>query len=79
MPEFHDKEKVLFQNLKDAGCPKELIEQCILLYENKDSKKLTGQLSHHRKVLLGDLHQIQEEIDCLDYLLYRLKNEEEEL
>lgn len=74
MPEFIDQKATIRQNLIDAGCKEDLTEQCIVLYENKENKRLTNQLLIHRKSLLNNLHQIQYEIDCLDYLLCQLKN-----
>lgn len=73
MPEFHNKKKILYQNLIDAGYKKQDIEECILMYENKEENKLANQLSLYRRSLLDDLHQVQYKIDCLDYLLYQLK------
>lgn len=74
MPEFYNKHMRFYQNLIDAGCKKTDIEKWILMYENKEDKKLVRQLAHYRKSLLDDLHQVQYKIDCLDYLLYKLKS-----
>lgn len=74
MPEFQNKDMIFYQNLIDAGCKKTDIEKWILMYENKEEKKLVKQLVHYRKSLLDDLHQAQYKIDCLDYLLYKLKS-----
>ncbi|WP_050638189.1 hypothetical protein [Candidatus Stoquefichus sp. SB1] len=73
MPEFHNKKMIIYQNLIDAGCKKQDIKECILMYENKEEKKLANQLSLYRRALLNDLHQAQYKIDCLDYLLYQLE------
>lgn len=62
--------------LKDAGCSKELVDAFL---ECMRQKKTSGQLSilaKHRKYLLDSLHQAQEEIDCLDYIIYKLKKNE---
>lgn len=74
MPEFCNKNMIFYQNLIDAGCKKQDIEGCILLYKNNENKELINQLSCYRKSLLDDLHQVQYKIDCLDYLLYQLNN-----
>ncbi|MEG0593034.1 MAG: hypothetical protein RR512_06940 [Coprobacillus sp.] len=74
MAEFIDQKARIKQNLIDAGCEKDLTIQCIKLYKNNETKKLTNQLIIHRKSLLNNLHQTQYKIDCLDYLLCQLKN-----
>lgn len=76
MAEYNDKKNIFYHNLIDAGCKKQSIGEYIMLYENNENKRLIKQLSIHRMSLLQDLHHIQNEIDCLDYLLYRLENEE---
>ena len=35
-------------------------------------------LCKHRRELLDELHGCQDKIDCLDYLLYQLKEKEHE-
>ena len=44
-------------------------------YECSDLNKETNLLDGHRRQLLGDLHAVQKQIDCLDYLVYELKKE----
>ena len=36
---------------------------------------LPSLLKQHRKILLERLHTDQQQIDCLDFLLYRIKKE----
>ncbi len=59
----------LIQNLKDADCTPELIEK--FLHAGKDIK--TKLLKEHRKHLLNELHINQKRIDCLDYLIFTLR------
>lgn len=61
--------KKLIQNLKDANCCAEFIEK-FLQSDNKVKLKL---LAQQRKYLLDELHTSQRRIDCLDYLMYKLK------
>ena len=64
---FDNKELIL--NLKDAYCCAEFIEK-FLQSDNKVKLKL---LAQQRKYLLDELHASQRRIDCLDYLMYKLK------
>lgn len=70
-----NEEQDIIQNLIDAGCRDELIESFMAdVRGNKfsDGMKL---LEKHRRKLLDDLHKEQKKIDCLDYLVYRMKKE----
>lgn len=67
-------EDTIVQNLKDTGCDQDTITAFMddLREENiTDGLKL---LSTHRRSLLDELHKAQKRIDCLDYLVYVLKN-----
>lgn len=64
---FDNKE--LIQNLKDVNCCAEFIEK-FLQSDNKVKLKL---LAQQRKYLLDELHASQRRINCLDYLMYKLK------
>lgn len=64
----------VLQNLKDAGCPGEMIEE---FQASEDEKKRIRLLSRHRKNLLEKLHQDEKQIDCLDYLLYRIQKRDQ--
>lgn len=75
MAEANDKEQLLYQNLQDAGCTPEMIRQCMVLGAEKNRADLLLQLLHYRKGLLEQVHLRQKELDCLDYLIYRLKKQ----
>lgn len=67
------------QNLTDAGCDDDTVRcYCELEQRGGDCppvrKEQIRLLGKHRKALLGELHSCQEKIDCLDYLLYKLKD-----
>lgn len=65
--------KFIIQNLKDAGCDSETIEQFMAdLQKGKEASSLK-RLAAHRKTLLDALHREQKRIDCLDYLVYQMK------
>jgi hypothetical protein len=70
-----NREEALLQNLEDAGCASDTIE---LFMQKHEQSKLSEQLkilSKQRCVLLDDVHKSQKKLDCLDYLIYRLKDE----
>lgn len=63
----------LTENLSDAGCSETIISQCLLLADENKTSELLGLLSKHRSELLDTLHRSQNQIDCLDYLIYTMK------
>lgn len=81
--EYGSKEAVI-QNLKDAGCPLDIIECCIACMEQGKRKELQKRLEEHRKGLLHRVHKAkrmsrqescpeEQQIDCLDYLVYQIR------
>ena len=61
------------QNLIDAGCDEEFIsrfENCIC-----DIKQCEKLLAAHRRELLDEVHAKEDNISCLDYLVFMMKNE----
>lgn len=70
---IQDQKDSLIQNLKDAGCTKKDIEEYLCLHDSQEITKQVCLLKKHRCALLEELHSVQKEIDCLDYLLYNIK------
>lgn len=68
------KEDVV-QNLKDAGCDEEKIK-CFMEYV-KHGNIIRGLalLEEHRRFLLEQVHLEERQISCLDYLVYKIKQE----
>ncbi len=63
----------IVQNLKDAGCDSETIENVMAdLQKGKEANGLK-RLVAHRKNLLDSLHREQKCIDCLDYFVYQMR------
>ena len=62
----------IIQNLKDVDCDTSFIEK-ILKAGNKDRISL---LNRYRKSLLDNLHVCQKKLDCLDYLIFNLEQEQ---
>ena len=73
MPKTTGQEQAVVTNLVDAGCDQELIEKFMKFLV--DGKKEAGLslLAKHRRYLLDCYHADQKRIDCLDYLLYQMK------
>lgn len=71
------------RNLADAGCDPDTVrsycemEQCVCEKPGVRQQQIEL-LCKHRRELLDELHGCQDKIDCLDYLLYQLKEKEHE-
>lgn len=76
MPDALDKEEQLFQNLKDAGCSEEEIQNCMLDKEKGRISDLQTFLMKHKNCMIQEIHSKQKEVDCVDYLLYQIEKEE---
>lgn len=68
-------EKVIVQNLIDAGCGEEFIAEFIEDFRKENITRELKLLRLHRRLLLEKLHTEQKRIDCLDYLVYRMTKE----
>ena len=67
------------QNLQDAGCDERTMKAFRECSEQETGKntcnpRQASLLTAHRKDLLDRLHQAQYRLDCLDYLLFQLRN-----
>lgn len=72
--EVNTVEENIRQNLIDAGCDEEFIKRfdcCIC-----DKKQCEKMLANHRKELLQEVHEKEDNISCLDYLVYKMKQED---
>lgn len=75
MAEASDTESILRQNLIDAGCDLETVQQCMELSHGKKTAEMKRILTRHRKALLDTVHAEQKKIDCLDYLFYKMEKD----
>lgn len=75
VPRASDTKEILRENLIDAGCTPEVVQECMTLAQQQESAALLRVLSRHRKSLLDTVHQNEKRIDCLDYLVYQLKKQ----
>lgn len=71
----YESEENVIQNLKDAGCSEKTIQAFMNKINTGKIKDGIRILEKHRCLLRNKLHQQQQHIDCLDYLLYHLKKE----
>ena len=76
MAEASDTESILRQNLIDAGCDLEVVQQCMKLAQGKQTEEMKRILTRHRRMLLDTVHAEQKKIDCLDYLFYKIGKDE---
>ncbi len=75
MPEASDKQAILRENLKDAGCDLDTIYRCEALAQGEKRGELIRVLSLHRRALLDAVHENERRIDCLDYLIYQIEKQ----
>ena len=75
MAEVHDRYGMILQNLLDAGCGGELTGRCMQFALERNYAKILPLLSQHRNDLLAAAHKCYKQIDCLDYLIYKIKKE----
>ena len=75
MPEASDKQAILRENLKDAGCDLDTICRCEALIQGEKKGELMRVLFLHRQALLDAVHKNERRIDCLDYLIYQIEKQ----
>lgn len=63
----------IVQNLKDAGCTDDFIQTFMGDLEQGKTAEGMKLLRKHRRFLLDSTHEWQKKIDCLDYLIYQMK------
>lgn len=72
MDEITEKERII-RNLQDAGCSDGMIQKYLQMQMDGRRQDQYRLLSMHRAILLNQIHDDQQMIDCLDYLIYTLK------
>ena len=75
MAEANDTVGIIYQNLIDAGCDKETTEKCMSMVKNENYAEMLPILSQYRASLLSTVRFGQKQIDCLDYLIYKIDND----
>ena len=64
------------ENLLDAGCSQDFIEQFLKLVEQGEREAQFALLAKHRALLLDHIHENQKKVDSLDYLIYTMKKQD---
>lgn len=75
MAQANNKREILYQNLIDAGCGEELIADCMMLAEGSNLQQMITMLKEYKENMLASVHEREKQIDCLDFLIFRLKKE----
>lgn len=75
MAEANDTVGIIYQNLIDAGCDKQTTKKCMSIVEKGSYAEMLPILSQYRASLLGAVRFRQRQIDCLDYLIYKINKE----
>lgn len=65
----------MIQNLRDAGCDADKISEICRLCDAGQIQEAIRILRQHRCGLMDKLHQSQNRVDCLDYLVYEMQKE----
>ncbi len=73
----------VLQNLTDAGCDGETVNRYCKLEQQSLPKQTVCKeqillLQKHRKEVVSDLHGCQDRLECLDYLLYQLREQQKQ-
>lgn len=74
----YDSKEAVVQNLRDAGCSPDTIRCFMGYFERGDWKDQLSLLEVHRESILNRVHEEERQIDCLDYLVYQIKNREKQ-
>lgn len=75
MAEATDTKGMIYQNLKDAGCDDVLTKKCMSILESGDAGDMLPLLKKYKHGLLSKVRKEQQQIDCLDFLIYKLQKE----
>lgn len=75
MAEATDTLEIIYQNLKDAGCDEQTTQKCMSFAKKGDIGGMLPILTKYRTALLGTVRTGQKQIDCLDYLIYKIQKE----
>lgn len=70
--------EAVIQNLEDAGCGTELIQDFMGWFDKGQQAKQLELLERQREYLLGRVHMDERRISCLDYLVYQIQGQSAE-
>ncbi len=78
MAEINDVYGSIYQNLLDAGCDEHMAEKCMDLVKEEKCADMLPILAGYRASLLSQVHDGQKRLDCLDFLVYKIKKKIQE-
>ena len=61
------------KNLEDAGCSPDVISKFLTCRDTGRTRDSLRVLALHRASLLDELHASQDRLNCLDYLIYQIR------
>ncbi len=61
----------VIETLTDAGCNKGMIED--FLKKAKNDSEMLRWLVGYRTIILDEVHKYNKELDCLDFLIYKIR------
>lgn len=70
-------EQQLLQNLLDAGCDTQTVQEFLSCRKAGNLDRQLCLLAGQRKRLLAGVHRQEEQICCLDYLVFQLETRRE--
>jgi hypothetical protein len=73
LAEIAEENIFVISNLKEAGCDSLMIERFLELQNEGKTKEQLRLLSCQRTSLLDKVHENQKKIDCLDLLIFNMK------
>lgn len=73
MAEASDTVGMIYQNLRDAGCDAQTVENCMTFVKVGQHAQMLPILFSYRATLLETIRCGQRQIDCLDYLIYKIQ------
>ena len=72
MSNYPERQEIT-QILKDAGCTERFISQIISLIDINQGEEVFELLREWRNHLMDEIHSSQHKLDCLDYLIRKMK------
>jgi len=72
-----DTEEETLRCMRDCGCTNELAADFLESTKMGDQDRQLEILQNIRGSLLNELHKVQKELDCIDYLLREMEKQKE--
>ncbi|MCI8956669.1 MAG: hypothetical protein HFG29_06730 [Eubacterium sp.] len=69
------KDQCIIMCLQEIGCNQITIEKYLKMSKENDIEGMVKMLSCIRCRVLEQIHEKQEKLDCLDYIIFKLKKD----